>query len=47
AWIEADVDHILPGGDHEIVIGRVSELELPRDAAPLLFDKGAYAGISG
>ncbi|MGA4539990.1 flavin reductase family protein [Uniformispora flossi] len=47
AWIEADVDHILPGGDHEIVIGRVSELELPRDAAPLLFYKGAYAGISG
>lgn len=46
AWIEADVDHILPGGDHEIVIGRVSELELPRDAAPLLFYKGAYAGIS-
>ncbi|MEU8135658.1 flavin reductase family protein [Streptodolium elevatio] len=47
AWIEADVEHILPGGDHEIVIGRVSALEVPRDAAPLLFFRGAYAGLTG
>jgi flavin reductase (DIM6/NTAB) family NADH-FMN oxidoreductase RutF len=47
AWIEADVEHVLPGGDHEIVIGRVGALDLPRDAAPLLFYKGAYAGLAG
>ncbi|MDI2130251.1 flavin reductase family protein [Yinghuangia seranimata] len=47
AWIEANVEHVVPGGDHEIVIGRVGALELPRDAAPLLFYKGAYAGLAG
>jgi 3-hydroxy-9,10-secoandrosta-1,3,5(10)-triene-9,17-dione monooxygenase reductase component len=47
AWIEAEVEHVLPGGDHEIVIGKVSALELPRDADPLLFYKGAYAGLAG
>lgn len=46
ARIEADVEHVLPGGDHEIVIGRVTGLDLPRDAGPLLFFKGAYAGLT-
>jgi len=45
AWIECDIAHELPGGDHVIVIGAVTALDLPRDVAPLLFHKGRYARL--
>jgi 3-hydroxy-9,10-secoandrosta-1,3,5(10)-triene-9,17-dione monooxygenase reductase component len=48
AVIECTVEHVLPGGDHEIVIGRVRHLETSGDGAtPLLFWRGKYASIEG
>ncbi len=48
AIIECTVEHSLPGGDHEIVIGRVRHVETNGDgASPLLFWRGQYASIEG
>lgn len=46
AVIECTVEHALPGGDHEIVIGRVRHVATGGDGAtPLLFWRGRYASI--
>ena len=46
ATLECTVEHRLPGGDHEIVVGRVREVETSGgDAAPLLFWRGRYASL--
>jgi flavin reductase (DIM6/NTAB) family NADH-FMN oxidoreductase RutF len=46
ASLECTVQNRLPGGDHEIVVGRVHEVELAEsDAAPLLFWRGSYAAL--
>jgi flavin reductase (DIM6/NTAB) family NADH-FMN oxidoreductase RutF len=43
AVIECTVEHSLPGGDHEIVIGRVRHVETSSEgASPLLFWRGKY-----
>jgi flavin reductase (DIM6/NTAB) family NADH-FMN oxidoreductase RutF len=44
--LECEVDRILPGGDHTIVIGRVVGCE-PREGAPLAFYRGRYHRIQG
>jgi flavin reductase (DIM6/NTAB) family NADH-FMN oxidoreductase RutF len=47
AALECTVEHRLPGGDHEIVVGRVRDVETAdADAAPLLYWRGAYASIT-
>ncbi|HEY1918955.1 MAG TPA: flavin reductase family protein [Streptosporangiaceae bacterium] len=44
AALECTVEHYLPGGDHEIVVGRVHEVEVSdADQAPLVFWRGGYA----
>ncbi|MFC4374267.1 3-hydroxy-9,10-secoandrosta-1,3,5(10)-triene-9,17-dione monooxygenase reductase subunit [Nocardia halotolerans] len=45
AWIDCEVADVLDGGDHHIVIGRVTALSAGGPTAPLLFYRGAYAGI--
>jgi flavin reductase (DIM6/NTAB) family NADH-FMN oxidoreductase RutF len=46
AVIECTVEHSLPGGDHEIIIGRVRHAETNGEgAAPLLFWRGEYASL--
>jgi flavin reductase (DIM6/NTAB) family NADH-FMN oxidoreductase RutF len=46
AIIECTVEHSLPGGDHEITIGRVRHVETNADGAtPLLFWRGTYVSI--
>ena len=48
AVIECTLEHALPGGDHEIVIGRVRHVETNGDdATPLLFWRGKYSSIGG
>jgi flavin reductase (DIM6/NTAB) family NADH-FMN oxidoreductase RutF len=48
ALIECTVEHSFPGGDHEIVIGRVRHVESNGDGAtPLLFWRGEYTSIDG
>jgi flavin reductase (DIM6/NTAB) family NADH-FMN oxidoreductase RutF len=46
ATLECSVEHTLPGGDHEIVIGRVQHVETAPDGSPLLFYRGAYATLT-
>jgi flavin reductase (DIM6/NTAB) family NADH-FMN oxidoreductase RutF len=43
AVIECTVEHSLPGGDHEIIVGRVRHVETNSEgASPLLFWRGQY-----
>jgi flavin reductase (DIM6/NTAB) family NADH-FMN oxidoreductase RutF len=46
AALECTVEYRLPGGDHEIVVGRVREVETNRqDTEPLLYWRGGYASL--
>ena len=48
AVIECTVEQAFPGGDHEIVIGRVRHVETsPEAATPLLFWRGKDTSIEG
>jgi flavin reductase (DIM6/NTAB) family NADH-FMN oxidoreductase RutF len=46
AVLECTVEHYLPGGDHEIVIGRVRHAVVSEDgASPLVFYRGSYVSL--
>jgi flavin reductase (DIM6/NTAB) family NADH-FMN oxidoreductase RutF len=46
ATLECTVEHRLPGGDHEIVVGRVRDVETSdAGAPPLVFWRGTYAAL--
>jgi flavin reductase (DIM6/NTAB) family NADH-FMN oxidoreductase RutF len=46
AVLECTVEHALPGGDHEIIVGRVRHAETsPAPGAPLVFFRGTYASL--
>jgi 3-hydroxy-9,10-secoandrosta-1,3,5(10)-triene-9,17-dione monooxygenase reductase component len=45
-WADCRIEEIHPGGDHAIVVGRVTALGDCRDAGPLLFYKGRYTGTA-
>jgi len=48
AVLECTVENRLPGGDHEIVVGRVQDVEISDDsAAPLLYWRGSYLPVGG
>lgn len=48
AHVECTVEHTLPGGDHEIVVGRVRHVATNGNgSAPLLFWRGRYASLDG
>lgn len=42
-WVDCAVHSVLDGGDHWIVVGRVTALGGEVDERPLLFYRGAYA----
>jgi 3-hydroxy-9,10-secoandrosta-1,3,5(10)-triene-9,17-dione monooxygenase reductase component len=46
-WADCQVEAIHPGGDHDIVIGRVTALGPCRDAGPLVFHRGRYTATVG
>ncbi len=45
AYIDCRVVSALDGGDHTIFVGRVEELKVEREAAPLLFFRGRYGRL--
>jgi flavin reductase (DIM6/NTAB) family NADH-FMN oxidoreductase RutF len=42
AWIDCTLEAVHPAGDHDIVIGRVSEMGLGNPSLPLVFFEGGY-----
>jgi 3-hydroxy-9,10-secoandrosta-1,3,5(10)-triene-9,17-dione monooxygenase reductase component len=42
AWIDCVIENRYPGGDHEIVVGRVLDLDVVGDGRPLVFYRGGY-----
>jgi 3-hydroxy-9,10-secoandrosta-1,3,5(10)-triene-9,17-dione monooxygenase reductase component len=42
AWIDCDIEEVLPGGDHDIVVGRVRDLDAHDHEGPLVFYRGGY-----
>jgi flavin reductase (DIM6/NTAB) family NADH-FMN oxidoreductase RutF len=48
AVLDCDLEQCVPGGDHEIVVGRIRELELGEDGRrPLIHFRGAYGALAG
>jgi flavin reductase (DIM6/NTAB) family NADH-FMN oxidoreductase RutF len=47
AALECTVEHSIPGGDHEIIVGRVRHVETaPCSMSPLLYYRGSYAQLA-
>jgi flavin reductase (DIM6/NTAB) family NADH-FMN oxidoreductase RutF len=42
AYIDCDIDSIVPSGDHDVVVGGVRDLEVLHEGGPLLFFRGGY-----
>jgi 3-hydroxy-9,10-secoandrosta-1,3,5(10)-triene-9,17-dione monooxygenase reductase component len=42
AWIDCTIEAVHPGGDHDVVIGRVVDLGAGDAERPLLFHRGRY-----
>ena len=42
AWIDCDIEGVTEAGDHYYVLGRVRDLAVVHDGAPLLFFRGGY-----
>ena len=42
AWIDCRVEAEYDGGDHLVVLGRVSDLHVEREEGPLVFYRGGY-----
>jgi len=47
AWLECAVEHAYAFADHQLIIGRVVDLEAGPDGAPLLFYRSRYAETTG
>lgn len=46
AWIDCDIDSVSEAGDHFCVMGRVRDLGVGHDGAPLVFFRGGYGRFS-
>ena len=46
AYIDCEIEHIYPAGDHDIVIGRVESLGVVKPIMPLLFFRGGYGSFT-
>ncbi|MFB4279391.1 MULTISPECIES: flavin reductase family protein [unclassified Nonomuraea] len=45
ATVEAATSAVHDGGDHSIVVGEVTALDIPADGAPLLYHEGRYKSL--
>jgi 3-hydroxy-9,10-secoandrosta-1,3,5(10)-triene-9,17-dione monooxygenase reductase component len=46
AWIDCDIESVADAGDHDLVLGRVRELEVAGEGDPLVFFRGGYARLA-
>jgi flavin reductase (DIM6/NTAB) family NADH-FMN oxidoreductase RutF/DNA-binding IclR family transcriptional regulator len=46
AYVDCEVADVHPAGDHDIVVGRVHQLEVIGSPAPLLFFQGGYGAFT-
>jgi 3-hydroxy-9,10-secoandrosta-1,3,5(10)-triene-9,17-dione monooxygenase reductase component len=46
AYIDCEIGSVHDGGDHEIVVGRVQDLEVRHEGGPLIFFRGGYGRVS-
>lgn len=42
AWIDCRLEAVHGAGDHDIAVGAVQDLEVAREASPLVFFRGGY-----
>jgi flavin reductase (DIM6/NTAB) family NADH-FMN oxidoreductase RutF len=47
AWMDCTIEQIHDAGDHWIVVGRVKEMDLDREAEPMIFFRGRYGTFAG
>jgi 3-hydroxy-9,10-secoandrosta-1,3,5(10)-triene-9,17-dione monooxygenase reductase component len=45
AWLACDLRELVEGGDHTIGVGAVTALDADPEGEPLVFFRGAYAGL--
>lgn len=45
AWIDCSIDSVVEIGDHDLCVGRVTELEIGAEGAPLVFFRGGYRNL--
>ena len=45
AVLDCTIEARLPGGDHEIIVGRVREVEVAGEGVPLVYWRGAYTSL--
>jgi 3-hydroxy-9,10-secoandrosta-1,3,5(10)-triene-9,17-dione monooxygenase reductase component len=46
AFIDCDIHAVLEGGDHDIVVGQVADLEVMHEGGPLVFFRGGYGRVA-
>ncbi len=46
AWIDCDVSAVHDGGDHHIVVGAVTGLDVAAEGDPLVFFRGGYSSLA-
>jgi flavin reductase (DIM6/NTAB) family NADH-FMN oxidoreductase RutF len=45
AVLDCTIETRLPGGDHEIIVGRVREVEVAAEGVPLVYWRGTYTSL--
>lgn len=46
AWVDCELEAVHDAGDHEVVIGRVEDLQVSGEGHPLVFFRGGYAELA-
>lgn len=46
AFIDCDLHSVLDGGDHDIIVGSVTDLDVKHEGSPLVFFRGGYGRVA-